>query len=294
MIAVAKALSNRSHTIFRDVARWGQGRRSRTGARPWPDAGPGSRTFVSGPPLHSLRQWLRTGGRLPVASGPSKRRNHARRGRLRIEVRQYPCRGHPHRRGTPFPVRGRRRASCRSDRGSSWPGATSSSAAAPPMCTGCRVSGPAPPRWPPSRSRPARCRLIRPPPVQACALARGLPSGDGTAAAAFDTRIDGPAPLTGRPRGIARRLRDHGFRLVVGPESFLVDKQSRLLAGENERATAWAPRWPARSLPPRDSFEPDRSSGAVSSQSPGGRVRHVTIHKEPGRSRSSPTCPTSP
>ncbi|HET9600650.1 MAG TPA: flavodoxin domain-containing protein [Acidimicrobiales bacterium] len=69
---------------------------------------------------------------------------------------------------------------------------------------------------------------------------RGLPSGDGTAAAAFDTRIDGPAPLTGRAaRGIARRLRDHGFRLVVGPESFLVDKQSRLLAGENERATAW-------------------------------------------------------
>ena len=60
------------------------------------------------------------------------------------------------------------------------------------------------------------------------------------AAAAFDTRIDAPAPLTGRAcRGIARRLRDHGFRLVVQPESFLVDKQTRLLEGEADRAVAW-------------------------------------------------------
>ena len=60
------------------------------------------------------------------------------------------------------------------------------------------------------------------------------------AAAAFDTRLDGPAPLTGRAsRAIARRLRDHGFRLVVQPESFLVDKQTRLLAGEADRAEAW-------------------------------------------------------
>ena len=45
--------------------------------------------------------------------------------------------------------------------------------------------------------------------------------------------LDGPAPLTGRAsRGIARRLRDHDFRLVVGPESFLVDKQTRLVVGE--------------------------------------------------------------
>jgi hypothetical protein len=27
--------------------------------------------------------------------------------------------------------------------------------------------------------------------------------------------------------------------LVVGPESFLVDKQTRLVVGEEERATAW-------------------------------------------------------
>ena len=64
--------------------------------------------------------------------------------------------------------------------------------------------------------------------------------GDGAAAAAFDTRVDAPAPLTGRAaRAIARRLRDHGFRLVVGPESFLVDKHTHLLAGEEQRATAW-------------------------------------------------------
>ena len=67
-----------------------------------------------------------------------------------------------------------------------------------------------------------------------------IPSGGHTPAAAFDTRLDGPAPLTGRAsRGIARRLRDHDFRLVVGPESFLVDKQTHLVAGEEERATAW-------------------------------------------------------
>lgn len=60
------------------------------------------------------------------------------------------------------------------------------------------------------------------------------------AAAAFDTRVDGPAILTGRAsRGIAKRLRDHGFHLVTAPESFLVDKHNRLLDGEADRATSW-------------------------------------------------------
>jgi hypothetical protein len=59
-------------------------------------------------------------------------------------------------------------------------------------------------------------------------------------AAAFDTRVDGPATLTGRAsKGIARRLHRLGYRVVTGPESFLVDKQNRLLAGEEERAEAW-------------------------------------------------------
>jgi hypothetical protein len=63
---------------------------------------------------------------------------------------------------------------------------------------------------------------------------------DGAVAAAFDTRIDAPAVLTGRAsRGIAGRLRDHGFRLVTAPESFLVDKHNHLRDGEADRATAW-------------------------------------------------------
>jgi hypothetical protein len=60
-------------------------------------------------------------------------------------------------------------------------------------------------------------------------------------AAAFDTRIDVAAALSGRASsGIARRLRHHGYELVVSPESFLVDKRSHLCPGEAERATAWA------------------------------------------------------
>jgi hypothetical protein len=59
-------------------------------------------------------------------------------------------------------------------------------------------------------------------------------------AAAFDTRIDGPALLTGRAsRGIGRRLTHLGYDLVADPESFLVDKQNHLLPGEAERAVAW-------------------------------------------------------
>jgi hypothetical protein len=66
--------------------------------------------------------------------------------------------------------------------------------------------------------------------------------GEGAceAAAAFDTRIDAPAALTGRAsKGIAKRLRRCGFGLVAEPESFLVDKHNHLLPGEAERATAW-------------------------------------------------------
>jgi hypothetical protein len=67
-----------------------------------------------------------------------------------------------------------------------------------------------------------------------------LDRGVGTAAAAFDTRIDAPAIFTGRAsRGIAKRLRDHGFRLITAPESFFVDKHNHLLDGETDRATAW-------------------------------------------------------
>ena len=59
-------------------------------------------------------------------------------------------------------------------------------------------------------------------------------------AAAFDTRIDAPALLTGRASGgIQRELRRHGFSIVAEPESFLVDRQNKLVAGETERAARW-------------------------------------------------------
>ena len=46
--------------------------------------------------------------------------------------------------------------------------------------------------------------------------------------------------LSGRAsRGIADRLRRHGYRLVAEPESFLVNKSNQLLPSELERATAW-------------------------------------------------------
>ena len=69
---------------------------------------------------------------------------------------------------------------------------------------------------------------------------RGLEHGDGAAAAAFDTRADKAAALTGSAaRSIARRLRRRGYD-VVGRESFLVeDSEGPLADGEVERARSW-------------------------------------------------------
>lgn len=61
------------------------------------------------------------------------------------------------------------------------------------------------------------------------------------AAAAFDTRVKGPWLLTGRAsRSIAKVLADQGAHLVDAPESFLVDRTTHLLPGEEARAEAWA------------------------------------------------------
>ena len=59
-------------------------------------------------------------------------------------------------------------------------------------------------------------------------------------AAAFDTRLEKSAWVTGRAaRGIARRLRRHGID-VVDTESFLVQgTEGPLEAGELERAREW-------------------------------------------------------
>jgi Flavodoxin domain len=68
-----------------------------------------------------------------------------------------------------------------------------------------------------------------------------LPATAPRAAAAFDTRTDAPALLTGRAsRGIARRLVELGYHLAAHPESFVVDSSNRLVAGEADRAEAWA------------------------------------------------------
>ena len=59
-------------------------------------------------------------------------------------------------------------------------------------------------------------------------------------AAAFDTRIDAPAALTGRAsKGITRMLRHHGLTVVADPESFLVTKTSHLEPDQETRAHDW-------------------------------------------------------
>jgi hypothetical protein len=69
----------------------------------------------------------------------------------------------------------------------------------------------------------------------------------GKRAAAFDTRIDMPALLTGRASsGIANGLRHRGFDLIVKPESFLVDKETALVEGETKRAESWGAELAAR------------------------------------------------
>lgn len=61
--------------------------------------------------------------------------------------------------------------------------------------------------------------------------------------AAFDTRVDAPALITGRAStGISRQLRRHGFREIVEPMSFLVTKDNHLVAGQEASARQWGSR----------------------------------------------------
>jgi glutathione S-transferase len=78
---------------------------------------------------------------------------------------------------------------------------------------------------------------------------RDLTPGSAHHAAAFDTRLDKSAWITGvAAHGIARRLRRHGID-VVATESFLVeDSEGPLEAGELDRAREWGVQL-ARSLP---------------------------------------------
>jgi hypothetical protein len=65
--------------------------------------------------------------------------------------------------------------------------------------------------------------------------------GDGTPAAAFDTRADASPTVTGMAaRGIAKRLRRHGYETFAEPESFIVeDSEGPLAEGELDRARHW-------------------------------------------------------
>jgi len=64
-----------------------------------------------------------------------------------------------------------------------------------------------------------------------------------TKVAAFDTRFRGPAVLRGRAsRVISRKLRRHGFEVVLKPESFFVTLQNQLEPGEEARAQEWGKR----------------------------------------------------
>ncbi|MFF1541548.1 flavodoxin family protein [Microbacterium sp. NPDC058269] len=66
----------------------------------------------------------------------------------------------------------------------------------------------------------------------------GAPTASGFAA--FDTRVDMPRIFTGSAAtAISTRLRKRGMHELLHPESFLVDKDSRLLPGELERARTW-------------------------------------------------------
>ena len=59
-------------------------------------------------------------------------------------------------------------------------------------------------------------------------------------ATAFDTRMQGPAVITGRAsNGISSALRRQGYEVIAKPESFLVTKANELRPGEQDRARAW-------------------------------------------------------
>ena len=58
--------------------------------------------------------------------------------------------------------------------------------------------------------------------------------------AAFDTRLDGPAVLTGHAsKTIAKLLQRHGLAEIAPARSFLVSKDNRLRPGEEDRAEQW-------------------------------------------------------
>ena len=72
--------------------------------------------------------------------------------------------------------------------------------------------------------------------------------------AAFDTRLDGPAVLTGHAsKAIAKLLDRHGLTEIAAAQSFLVTKDNQLRPGEEDRAEQWG-RELAAKLPAASAF----------------------------------------
>jgi hypothetical protein len=68
---------------------------------------------------------------------------------------------------------------------------------------------------------------------------RALPRTSGRSAAAFDTRL-GSRWSGGAANGIARRLRRHGYRLLVPPEGYVLESLwGPLRPNETTRARSW-------------------------------------------------------
>jgi multimeric flavodoxin WrbA len=79
------------------------------------------------------------------------------------------------------------------------------------------------------------------------------------AAAAFDTRMNGPVVFTGQAsKGISSLLRRHGLTVVAGPESFLVTKGNELHQGQAARAREWGASLAARAGGIASSVSPTR------------------------------------
>jgi len=69
---------------------------------------------------------------------------------------------------------------------------------------------------------------------------KDLPNGDGRFGVAFDTRIDKAEFISGSAaRGIARRLRHHGYQELLEHESFVLDGNGPVSEFEAERARHW-------------------------------------------------------
>lgn len=79
---------------------------------------------------------------------------------------------------------------------------------------------------------------------------KGLPRVSGARAATFDTSIRKPDLPGSAARGAGKRLRKHGYRLVVPAEIFHVeDTKGPISDGELERARRWGEHLAAAILP---------------------------------------------